>query len=55
MVVSKNWLDNKIKELNEWLTSNENHEDYSKNKYARDYYVNKIIDLEENQQTTIKV
>jgi len=55
MKVSKQWLENKIKELNDWLFNNENHKEYNQNKNARGYYVNKLIELEENQLETIKV
>lgn len=55
MVVSKQWLEAKIKTLNEWLFENENHTDYVRLKSSRDYYVNKLIELEENQVLTIKV
>lgn len=57
MTVSKQWLENKVKELNDWLLENEkeNHFEYAPNKHNRDYYVRKLIDLEENQLETIKV
>lgn len=57
MTVTKQWLENKIKELNEWLFDNEkgNHFEYAPNKHKRDYYVRKLIELEENQLGTIKV
>jgi hypothetical protein len=57
MTVTKQWLENKIKELNDWLFDNEkgNHFEYAPNKHKRDYYVRKLIELEENQMTTIKV
>jgi len=57
MQVSKQWLENKIKEQNDWLIANEKgtpHE-YARQKRNRDYYVNKLIELEENQMKTIKV
>lgn len=57
MKVTQQWLENKIKELNDWLFANEKgtpHE-YERQKRNRDYYVNKLIELEENQQQTIKV
>jgi hypothetical protein len=46
-----------IKELNDWLFDNEkgNHFEYAPNKHKRDYYVRKLIELEENQLGTIKV
>ena len=57
MTVTKQWLENKIKELNDWLFENEkgNHFEYAPNKHKRDYYVRKLIELEENQLGTIKV
>lgn len=57
MNVSKEWLEKKIKTLNEWLTENSKgiHFEFAPNKHKRDYYVNKLIELEENQMKTIKV
>ena len=57
MTVTKQLLENKIKELNDWLFDNEkgNHFEYAPNKHKRDYYVRKLIELEENQLGTIKV
>ena len=57
MKVSKQWLENKIKALNEWLLANEKgiHFEYAHKKRSRDYYVGKLIELEENQLETIKV
>ena len=57
MRATKQFLENKIKELNEWLFDNEkgNHFEYAPNKHKRDYYVRKLIELEENQLGTIKV
>ncbi|HEX8577137.1 MAG TPA: hypothetical protein VF677_12655 [Flavobacterium sp.] len=57
MTVTKQWLENKIKQLNDWLRENEKgiHFEYVKNKRSRDYYVGKLIELEEDQLSTIKV
>lgn len=57
MKVSKQWLDTKIKELNDWLIANEKgiHFEYANKKRSRDYYVNKLIELEENRMEAIKV
>lgn len=57
MKVSKQWLENKIKQLNDWLQANEKgiHFEYVQNKHKRDYYVSKLIELEENQLETIKI
>ncbi|WP_268848118.1 hypothetical protein [Flavobacterium aestivum] len=57
MKVSKQWLETKIKELNDWLFANEKgiHFEFTHKKRSRDYYVNKLIELEENQLMSIKV
>lgn len=57
MKVSKMWLETKIKDLNDWLLANEKgiHFEFAQKKRKRDYYVNKLIELEENQLETIKV
>lgn len=57
MAVSKQWLENRIKELNDWLLNDLNfkHPDFPINKQKRDYYVRKLIELEENQITSISV
>lgn len=57
MKVTKQWLDSKITELNEWLTVNEKgtHLEYAHKKRSRDYYVNKFIELEEKKLETINV
>jgi hypothetical protein len=57
MKVTQHWLETKIAALNAWLFANEKgiHFEYASNKQKRDYYVNKLIELEENQLETIKV
>jgi hypothetical protein len=56
MNATPQWLENKIKELNDWLLeNNEDHPEYFIKKQNRDYYVRKIIILEENQLETIKI
>ena len=57
MTVTKQWLENKIKELNDWLFDNEkgNHFEYAPNKHKRDYYVRKLIELEENKIKNIEI
>lgn len=57
MKVSKQWLENKIKELNDWLQLHEkvNHFQYAQKKQNRDYYVRRLIELEENNLEKIKV
>lgn len=56
MKVSSYWLNNKINELNEWLQFNsETHLHYAEKKQNRDYYVSKLIELEENELKNIKV
>lgn len=57
MTVSKEWLEQKIKSLNDWLMENEKgiHFEYAQKKRSRDYYVSKLIELEENNLKTVKV
>lgn len=57
MNVSKKWLESKIKELNDWLQLHEKgiHFEYAQKKQNRDYYVRKLIELEENNLEKIKV
>ncbi len=57
MKTSKQWLENKIKELNDWLQVHEkiNHFQYAEKKQNRDYYVNKLIELEENGLKEIEI
>lgn len=55
MTVSKEWLENKIKELNDWLFSHTGHGMYVQTERNRDYYVRKLIELEENNLPKIKV
>lgn len=56
MTVSSYWLNNKINELNDWLQCNhKTHFDYANKKHNRDYYVNKLIELEENGLDNIKL
>ncbi|MBL7868852.1 MAG: hypothetical protein JNM71_12630 [Flavobacterium lindanitolerans] len=47
-------LEAKIFNLNEWLYANEGDKEYKKTEFARDYYVNKLIELEENKLKTIR-
>jgi hypothetical protein len=57
MVVSKEWLETKIKDLNEWLLEHEkgNHFEYAEKKHNRDYYVNQLIELEESGMQKILI
>ena len=57
MRATKQFLENKIKELNDWIFENEkgNHFEYAPNKHKRDYYVRKLIELEENQLKAIEI
>jgi hypothetical protein len=56
MNVSKIYLEKKIKELNEWLQDNNPaHHQYNLKKQNRDYYVNKLIELEESGAPTVKI
>lgn len=57
MKVSKQWLENKVKELNDWLQMHSKgiHFEYAENKNKRDYYVNKLIEMEEYKLDTIDI
>ncbi len=56
MKVTQQWLERRIKNQNEWLQSNGlKHFEYPQNKQKRDYYVAKLIELEENELETIKI
>jgi hypothetical protein len=57
MIVSKQWLEAKVKELNDWLKEHEKgvHFEYAQKKQNRDYYVGKLIELEESGIQKIKV
>ena len=57
MKVTKQWLEAKIKTLNEWLQSNPTtHFEYAPATQKRNYYVAKLIALEENENLeTIKI
>jgi len=48
-IVNKDWLENQIKELNHWLFQNSTDRiEYKEKEHNRNYYVNKLIELEEN-------
>lgn len=57
MIVSKEWLEAKIKDLNEWLLEHEtkNHFEYSEKRHNRNYYVDVLIELEESGVDKIKI
>ena len=48
MKVTKQWLEKTIKNLNDWLQMNAKgiHFEYAETKNKRDYYVNKLIEME---------
>jgi len=55
MKVNKVYLERKISALNQWLEDNPNHHMHRLKTNNRDYYVKKLIELEENELSTIKV
>jgi hypothetical protein len=57
MKVSQDWLAKRVEELNEWLLANEKgiHFEYAAKKQKRDYYVNKLIEMEQSNLTKIKI
>lgn len=57
MKVTKQWLEARIKTLNDWLQSNPaTHFEYTQSTQKRNCYVAKLIELEENENLeTIKI
>lgn len=57
MKVTKKWLENKIETLNNWLMENSKgiHFEYAPNKQKRDYYVNKLLELQEKNIEKIAI
>lgn len=54
MEMNAQQLEAKIYNLNEWLMMNpEGTQEYRLKKHSRDYYVNKLIDLEQSELKTI--
>ena len=54
-IVNKDWLDRRIYELNNWLFENPVHEERRQKEHDRNFYVNKLIELEENKFNMIEV
>lgn len=54
-IVNKDWLRSKIDELNEWIRTNQDDPKLNQQKQARDYYVNKLCELEEYNYRMIEV
>ncbi len=56
MQVNKEWLEGQIKDLNDFLQlPGGTPDEMRKDEQRRNYYVNKLIELEENELETIKV
>lgn len=56
MVANKSWLEKRITELNDWIQEHtKTHPEYNLKVHDRNYYVNKIIELEENNLKHIKI
>ena len=56
MEVTKQWLEAKIAKLNAWLDrASSKHFKYRLKHQNRDYYVRKLIELEESKTETIKI
>lgn len=55
--VTKDWLENQIKELNQWLFDYGPYEraERRQKEHDRNYYVRKLIELEENKFNMIEV
>lgn len=57
MKLTKQQLENKIKNFNDWLQYHNNgiHFEYAKNKKKRDYYVDKLLELEKSGDNQIEI
>jgi len=56
MQVTKEWLETEIKKQNDWLQTNSQvHFDYKNSEHKRNYYVNKLIEMDENGLLTINI
>ncbi|SNA83208.1 conserved hypothetical protein [Flavobacterium psychrophilum] len=57
VIMTKLQLENKVTELNNWLMENENtkHIHYSQKQQNRNFYVRKLIELEESNLEMIRV
>ncbi|MCJ1808959.1 hypothetical protein [Flavobacterium covae] len=56
MNATKTWLETKITELNHWLQAAPNkHPEYAQKEQNRNYYVRKLIELEEYELEYIEV
>ncbi|MBU2525199.1 MAG: hypothetical protein KKC03_01170 [Bacteroidetes bacterium] len=56
MKVTAEWLETEIKKQNDWLQTNSpSHYDYKRREHKRNYYVNKLIEKEENGLLTINI
>ncbi len=55
MKVNKIFLERKVASLNKWLEKNPKHNMYKLKENNRNYYVRKLIELEEKELPTIKV
>lgn len=56
MKVTKEWLEARIERENNWLKENSVHYfDYRNSEHKRNYYVNKLIEMEENELLIINI
>ncbi|MDP2061336.1 MAG: hypothetical protein U1C58_06150 [Flavobacteriaceae bacterium] len=56
MQVSEEWLEAEIKKQNDWLQTNSPaHFDYKQTQSRRNFYVNKVIEMNENELSTINI
>lgn len=57
MTVTKDWLETKVQELNEWIRIHENtkHPQLNEKLQNRNYYVNKLVEMDDNELEKIKI
>lgn len=55
-IKNRSWLNFQIANLNSWLNRHDkSHPDYRIRRHNRDYYVRRLIELEENNLETVAV
>ncbi|WP_268846777.1 hypothetical protein [Flavobacterium aestivum] len=57
MIATKDWLETKVQELNEWIITHENikHPQLNEKIQNRNYYVNKLVEMDETGIEKIKI
>ena len=54
-IVTRNYIENQLSELNEWIAENPNHELIRMKKDSVVYYAQKLQEMDENNLTHIEI